>query len=1144
MSTGRVSVGHPIDVASGAQYTAAHDIEVAGHMPLTWRRAYSTARVGREPGILGRGWVHFFDMHFQPDLEGYRFFGHDGDEVVFDDPNDTVEKGGSVLSLGDHMELRLEGNFYAIYHWHDWRSDVRKFLFPAGRQSLVRLAAVEVPCGHRVGVEYDARGRISELRQFPEGRRLLLDYNSDGLLDRLQFASPISQPEEVATYEYDRQKRLVAVFDAQRTPIRYAYDSDHRLIRESSRAGNVYEMKYDDRGRCIEATGYDGYGRRSLHFDDATRMTTVTDSLGNKTIYQANDRGQIVNEALPNGSIRVKKFDDYGRLVESVGSLGETRKHRYGDRGDLVEVTYPNGAAIRFEFNRDHQPVSIEQPGGGRWQLQYERGAVVAIVDPAESITRYDRNAENVIRAIHTPRGNVVRISHNRDWTEEAYEDDQGLLVRRRLDARLKIVEIANANGVVRRFTYDGLGRLVAIIEADGVVKRYERDRAAQVLRYIDANGRAWSQEYSPYSDTIRSTDPNGLSHRYEYDTEGRLIRVTNPKGETATYEFDAMGNILRHVSFDGREEVSTFDFSGNCLTRTLPDGVTLKMTYDACFHLLQVTDGTVEWLTNVFDPQGRLVETATPSATVQFEYDSCGRLTGETQNGHHVAYSYYPSGDIARRQFDGGRNGPLTFEYDRRGQLSAIGNGQQTYQRMLYDHTGLMIERQLAGFSERREYDARRRMQRQRLVPRKHEVVIRDYGYDAEDNLLRVSDTLRGETNYEYDAGYRLIRVTHSTRGTVSHRYDPCGNLMQNGNVTLDYAAGNRLIRNGNTTLDHDANGRVISATSPDGVTQYVWNPLGQLVEVIHPGGDRTRYGYDGLGRRVIKDQNGRETRYYWACNDLLSEHSPDGVIDYAIGEFVPDILWENGEIRHVVIAHVAMPYELLDRNGDLIWVGDYNEWGQLIGQEARGGSNLIRLPGQYADGETGLHYNRYRFYDPSSFTFLSPDPIGLRGGMNEYLYAPNAINWSDPFGLECGKKNCDKNSVYILTKGDPPEIVYVGITAQTVEERAGQHARGSADVPKKDYDHMTVIATGLDRRDARNIEGSALYNINQGNVVSGNTGQPITLLNATRNDGGSYHSYGPDSGSISSAHQLFTPAESINQLNQDVKTIPNPTH
>ncbi|MCV5632456.1 RHS repeat-associated core domain-containing protein, partial [Escherichia coli] len=59
------------------------------------------------------------------------------------------------------------------------------------------------------------------------------------------------------------------------------------------------------------------------------------------------------------------------------------------------------------------------------------------------------------------------------------------------------------------------------------------------------------------------------------------------------------------------------------------------------------------------------------------------------------------------------------------------------------------------------------------------------------------------------------------------------------------------------------------------------------------------------------------------------------------------------------------------------------------------------LRLPGQYYDEETGLHYNLFRYYAPECGRFISQDPISIRGGLNLYRYAPNPISWIDPLGL-----------------------------------------------------------------------------------------------------------------------------------------------
>ncbi|SHM97154.1 RHS repeat-associated core domain-containing protein, partial [Halomonas cupida] len=106
----------------------------------------------------------------------------------------------------------------------------------------------------------------------------------------------------------------------------------------------------------------------------------------------------------------------------------------------------------------------------------------------------------------------------------------------------------------------------------------------------------------------------------------------------------------------------------------------------------------------------------------------------------------------------------------------------------------------------------------------------------------------------------------------------------------------------------------------------------------------------------------------------------------------------------------HLGTPLEVTDTDGNLAWVGHYRAWGKL--DKARGGNgnnavtdNPFRFQGQYHDEETGLHYNRHRYYDPEIGRFITQDPIGLMGGANLYQYAPNPTIWVDPLGLN---KSC----------------------------------------------------------------------------------------------------------------------------------------
>ena len=128
-------------------------------------------------------------------------------------------------------------------------------------------------------------------------------------------------------------------------------------------------------------------------------------------------------------------------------------------------------------------------------------------------------------------------------------------------------------------------------------------------------------------------------------------------------------------------------------------------------------------------------------------------------------------------------------------------------------------------------------------------------------------------------------------------------------------------------------------------------------------------------------------------------------------------DSLWKTtkqskdfDDVWFYLCDHLGTPQEITDHTGAIIWKAEYKAWGECKTEKAKSSffenseiiSNNIRFQGQYFDEETGLHYNRYRYYSPYVGRFISKDPIGLWGGINVYQYASSSISWVDPLGLQ----------------------------------------------------------------------------------------------------------------------------------------------
>ena len=149
---------------------------------------------------------------------------------------------------------------------------------------------------------------------------------------------------------------------------------------------------------------------------------------------------------------------------------------------------------------------------------------------------------------------------------------------------------------------------------------------------------------------------------------------------------------------------------------------------------------------------------------------------------------------------------------------------------------------------------------------------------------------------------------------------------------------------------------------------------------------------------------------------------------------------------IYHYHNDHLGTPQELTNALGEVVWLNYSQAWGGSYETKcfAKELDNLdvsadllqpIRFQGQFFDGETNLHYNRFRYYDSDVGMFVSRDPIGLLGGDNVFSYAPNPIQWIDPLGLKSTTKT---------NNGKCPSINFLAkdsVTSRWVTTLTGKH-------------------------------------------------------------------------------------------------------
>ena len=108
-----------------------------------------------------------------------------------------------------------------------------------------------------------------------------------------------------------------------------------------------------------------------------------------------------------------------------------------------------------------------------------------------------------------------------------------------------------------------------------------------------------------------------------------------------------------------------------------------------------------------------------------------------------------------------------------------------------------------------------------------------------------------------------------------------------------------------------------------------------------------------------------------------------------------------------------------MVDAQGELAWSAEMGVWGRMRGLVGDARCCPFRWPGQYEDAETGLYYNRFRYYEPESGQYVSQDPIRLIGGTAVYAYPREISSQTDPLGLAC-------NDIQQRREDDRPQLLF----------------------------------------------------------------------------------------------------------------------
>ncbi len=1060
--------GHPVDVATGKVFTDEVDLELPGPLPLKFERVWTSTSTYEGP--LGHGWHHNYDMALWTDEEdGVAVVRlQDGRYAEFALPAEEEPS----YNRQEKLWLRRTADGYRL----DEELGNRQYVFEKGRTNSrrgpapdqYRLERVQDRNGNTIQLRYDRRGHLETIID-SAGRRLTITTDRAGRITEIIGPHPDDSDRRVLLlrYRYNHKGDLVEVRDALGEPIQYEYDN-HLLVKETDRAGVSFYFQYDgtdENARCIKTWGTGGIYARTLEYDDVNQTTTVVDTREAETVYHWNDMGLVTKVVGPTGSEATYTYDEDALKLSKTDALGNTTEYEYDERGRLVTVTNADGETREITYDEEGNLVALENELGDTWARSFdERGNLTAVTDPEGNTTCYEPSRRGLLETIVDAKGEELTLDWDGAGNLERVVDRTGAETELEYDRLGRLVRRVNAEGGQTELHRDVLGRITKVDDAEDRQSTFRYDAAGNLTSTTDPLGRTQTLKYGPHGpggELEEITKPSGATTQYQYNSEGELVEVRDATGRTWKFVRDKIGRIVEERDFTGRRLAYVYDEVGRLVETTNGRGETTWMERNARGQLTQRTyaDGRTEKF--AYDKIGRLTEASNEAATVEIEYDSLGRITKEIQNGEEVAHRYDAVGNRVKRVSSKGRE--LTFDYDEEGRLQEVQDPAGRLMRLHRDELGREVQRSLpSGITTEREYSTGGRLLSQRTTRREEErpLLNRNYTYDSAGKLQKIADSRFGTTEFGYDVDGALEQVIHPEGELEQFVYDDAGNVP-GAPVRLDRAGGDGESGGGDGragaeptwspaeedgasseegrtiaatqvsegwTLSYDLDGNLIRKHNDETEYRFYYDAAGRMERAEQDGEEVARFAYDPLGRRVEKDTPEKTVTYQWNGEQLLSERAQWKNIaqdeveeerverEYIFSGFEPLAALSKEGDQLFETDQVGTPRLAVNRDGDLVWEGDFSGFGES--REEHGREEVeVRYPGQIYDEETGLSYNRFRYYDPELRCYTQSDPIGLEGGVQLHGYVKDPNFWFDPYGLT----SCNKKSWNAEEKGYP---------------------------------------------------------------------------------------------------------------------------
>lgn len=904
------------------------------------------------------------------------------------------------------------------------------------------VSSISTRDGFSVMLKYVSAGRLVEIIS-SRGEHIKVDTDDAG---RVTCVSIKQDNEEVklVRYRYDEQGNMIETIDALNVSKYFFYKENHLLIRLVNQGGMSFHWEYEGNGenaRCIHTWGDGGVMEYYIHYGKGTTRIRNGENAVTEYFYGSDKLIYKIIDA--NGGITRYRYNASEELEVIVNPEGYTRKTIYNNFGFPIRITDENGEDTWLQYDDNYNLTSLRTPEGRQLTWKYDEQDRLASRTTMNGQTIRYSYKDGLLHTITDGQGRVYTLLFNSHYELESLVFPNGLSRHWVYDNRGRLREATDIKGNITRYAYDRADNLVRLEEPDGNVHHFEYDAMGNMIHAKD-NIREVKFTYGALG-ILKSREQERHRITFGYNSELQLRRIGNEAGENYFFELDGLGQVITEIGFDGLRREYERDGSGRVTRVNRPGGKWTEYLYDGLDNILKEEQYDGETALYAYDKDGLLIKAENSENKLRFTRDKkTGLVIEEKQGEYTVNRTYDNEGNCTHITSNLGAD--IRHTYDLEGNLQSMQAGENWQASWIRDNTGLEVQRTYSSnVIVKTERDRFGREVHKSVRTGNIEGGAYRYEWGIANRLLSKENELTGTVmRYDYDRFDFLIRqeTTKDSATDVIYRVpDFVGNLYGTPErKDRRYGAGGRLLEDAECIYHYDDEGNLVfrefrqpreDAVKHDrrrmereyGIRRlvtdigwlYEWTSGGMLRRVVRPDGRSVEFRYDALGRRTAKQYLGKVTRWVWDGNIPLHEWVAAATDNngqeeasypdknslttwvFEEGTFVPAAKIRGDRQYSIVSDYMGTPIQMYDSEGNKIWDCTLDIYGKVA--DFRGESLHecpFRFQGQYEDIETGLYYNRFRYYDVNLGGYISQDPIGLAGNnptIYGYVENPNIL-------------------------------------------------------------------------------------------------------------------------------------------------------